>query len=495
VRAERARRSLSRFVREAWPVVEPGIEFIDNWHIGAICDHLEAVTAGQIRRLIINVPPGHMKSLIVSVFWPAWEWASRPEERTLFASYGADLAIRDSVKCRDVVDSEWYRRSFVQDSWELSSDQNVKSYFQNTRKGFRVSLGVGGKTTGYRGDKVVVDDPLNAMDAYSEAARKEAIRWWTQAMSSRLNDKRKGKQVIIMQRLHEEDLAGFLLAQGDWEHLCLPTRFEAKRKARTCIGWEDPRNEEGELLFPVMFPPDVVERIEKKELGSAGFAGQHQQSPVPAGGAIFKRDWFKRWTTAGLPPKFDELILSWDCAFEDKDDSDWVVGGVVARSGSNKYLLERVRGRWDIIETVAQLKAQLARAKERWQHHFKGVLPVLVEAKANGPAVLQTLRHEGEVEALYPINPKDGKEARAHAVSPTVEAGDFSIPDGAEWEDEYLTELSSFPHAANDDQVDMTTQALGWFAGRVEWKAPEATPGTPKRDERVSSYVSDNVDM
>lgn len=480
MRAERARRSLHRFVREAWRIVEPGTRFIDNWHIEAICEHLEAVTDGRILRLLINVPPGHMKSLIVSVFWPAWEWAARPEERSLFASYAADLAIRDSVKCRAIIDSEWYRKHYATD-WELSSDQNVKSYFQNTRMGFRAALGVGGKTTGFRGDKIVVDDPLNAMDAFSEAARKSSIRWFTQAYSSRLNDKRTGKQVVIMQRLHEEDLAGYLLQQGDWEHLCLPTRYVPKRKSRTSIGWEDPRQKEGDLLFPEMFPADVVDRIEKKELGSAGFAGQHQQAPAPAEGAIFKEAWFRRWTKATLPPRLDWLLLSWDFTFKDTEGTDYVSGGIFGGVGADVYLLHRVRERMDFVRTLKAVESLREVALRNWGHLVSpGYIPtVLYEDKANGPAVKSALR--SRVPGLVPFDPGDrSKVARAYAVSPLVEAGNFHVPADAPWVEEYLQEILTFPSGAHDDQVDMTTQALLRMSGGTDWAPPLSNDKKPR---------------
>ncbi len=283
--AELARRSFADFVRQAWDVVEPAAPLIWGRHMDALCDHLQAVAEGRIRNLLINIPPGHSKSLAVSVLWPAWMWTRRPEWRGLFSSYAGDLAIRDSVKCRTLVESDWYQAAFMR-GWELSSDQNVKSYFQNTRMGFRAALSVGGKTTGFRGDAVVVDDPLNAVDAHSKAARDAAIRWFDQAMGNRLNDLRKGVRVVIMQRLHQEDLSGHLLEAGGWEHLCLPTEFEPKRRGATCIGWKDWRAEPGELLFPDLFPEDVI-AAEKRRLGALGFAGQHQQRPSPAEGNLF----------------------------------------------------------------------------------------------------------------------------------------------------------------------------------------------------------------
>lgn len=468
VRAERARRDFAVFVEDAWPIVEPSAPFIQGRHLDALTAHLQAVAEGRIQNLLINIPPGHAKSLLVSVLWPAWMWALEaqlgrpggPGWRGLFSSYASELAIRDSVKCRALVESEWYQRAFVRDRWELSSDQNVKSYFQNTKLGFRASLSVGGKTTGFRGDAIVVDDPLNAVDAHSKAARDAAIRWWDQAMGNRLNDLRKGVRVVIMQRLHEEDLSGHLLRQGGWVHLCLPTKFEPKRKCVTAIGWSDWRSKADELLFPALFPADVV-AAEERRLGSLGFAGQHQQRPSPADGTLFKRSWWKRWHRAGefvpegvesrlLPERFDEVLLSVDAAFKDLKTSDYVAIGAWGRIGPDKFLLDQIRDKLSFSETVKAIldlvaKHPLARAK-------------LIEDKANGSAVIDVLKKK--VPGIIAVDPEGGKEARAAAISPEVEAGNVFVPLHAPWVADYLEELAAFPNGAHDDQVDQTSQAL-----------------------------------
>src|ERR1039457_396829 len=188
--AELAKRRFGDFIAQAWPVVEPACALISAWHVDAMAEHLQAVSEGQIKHLLINVPPGHAKSLIVSGLWPAWEWIRNEkgaQRRGLFASYNDGLATRDSVRCRTLIDSPWYRDTFCPD-WTLSGEQNEKNYFVNTKSGFRISLSVGGRGTGFRGDTIVVDDPLNASDQYSEAARREAIFWWDMVMSSRLNN-------------------------------------------------------------------------------------------------------------------------------------------------------------------------------------------------------------------------------------------------------------------------------------------------------------------
>jgi predicted phage terminase large subunit-like protein len=444
---ELAARGLREFVRQAWPVVEPATEFVSGWHLDAICEHLEAVTRGQIHRLLISVPPRHMKSLAVSVFWPCWEWITHPERRWLFCSYAAGLAIRDSVKCRRMVESPWYRRRWL-DRFVLTSDQNEKSRFENDKAGYRIAIGVGGAATGEGGDRVVVDDPHNVREAESEIVRQSVLDWWDQVMSTRLNDPKRGAMVIVMQRVHENDLAGHVLQQGGYEELKLPAEYEGSQQV-TSIGWRDPRTELGELLWPERFGQEEVEAL-KRTMGSYAAAGQLQQRPAPAAGGILKRHWWKFYRETPRP--FSEVIQSWDCAFKDTRTSDFVVGQVWGRHGADKYLLDQVRGRMDCPATIQAVK----RLSEKWpQAQAK-----LVEDKANGPAVIATLKHE--IVGLIAVNPEGGKEVRAHAVSPQIEAGNVYLPDPtiAPWIGGFIDECAAFPNGAYDDQVDAMSQAL-----------------------------------
>ncbi|BDI33423.1 hypothetical protein CCAX7_54740 [Capsulimonas corticalis] len=464
---------------------------INNWHVDCICDHLEAVTLGHIRDLLINIPPGHMKSLLVSVFWPAWEWIQNPRERSLFSSYAVDLAIRDSVRCRDLITSDWYQEWFEPD-WKMKGDQNVKSWFQNDKTGFRFSMSVGGRATGFRGNKIVVDDPLNAKEMHSKATRDECIFWWDKVMPTRINDPRGGKRVVIMQRLHEEDLSGHILAKGGFEHLCLPSEFEPERRSRTFIFskdndlndgedemrtefWSDPRTEHGDLLFPEMFTKQVLSQL-KKDLGETDFAGQHQQSPRPAAGIIFKSHWWRYWVPKGLlgklppitivledgsffdspvieiPEGFETLLQSWDMSFKDSKGADFVAGQVWAQVKADCFLLDQVCERMDFTATIAAVRAMT----EKWPL----ALAKLVEDKANGPAVISSLKKE--IPGLIPIEPEGDKVSRAHAVTPMCESGNVYLPHPAlyPWIKVTLDRLTAFPNAAKDDDVDALTQAL-----------------------------------
>jgi len=477
VERELATRSFREFVRQAWPIIEPLTPFVPGWHIDAIITYLEAVTRGQIRNLLINVPPRHMKSLLVSVLWPAWEWIQHPERRWLYSSYAATLSIRDSVRCRTLIESPWYQR-FWADRFALASDQNTKTRFDNNRSGYRIATSVGGTATGEGGDRVVVDDPHNVQEAESDSIRKSTLDWYDIVMSTRVNDPRTAAKVVVMQRCHQQDLSGHLLQQGGWEHLCLPAEYEGP-SCVSSIGFVDPRAQPGELLWPERFGPKEIADL-KVSLGSYAAAGQLQQRPSPAGGGIFKRHWFKYFQPRGmnLPPvivrlpdgstvsiqaievprQMDEQLQSWDCSFKDLATSDYVVGQVWGRLGAWFFLGDQVRGRMDCPGTVKAVRA----LKAKWP----GTMAILVEDKANGSAVIQMLSHE--IPGILPVNPGGGKVARAQAISPLVEAGNIYLPhpEYAPWVNDFIEECVAFPNGAHDDQVDAMTQVL------LRWNLP-----------------------
>lgn len=486
-----ATRRLGEFVRQAWPIIEPSTPFVPGWHIDAIIEHLEAISFGYFRNLLINVPPRHMKSLLVSVLWPAWEWIRWPERRFLYSSYAAQLSIRDSVKCRRLIESPWYQERWA-DRFALTGDQNTKGRFENDRSGYRLSTSVGGAATGEGGDRVVCDDPHNVQEAESDAVRKATLDWWDIVMSTRVNDPRSASKVVVMQRCHQQDLSGHLLEQGGWEHLRLPAEYE-KPGCTTSVGWSDPRAEQGELLWPERFGPEELETL-KRSLGSYAAAGQLQQRPSPAGGGIFKRHWFRYFQPRGmnLPPvvvslpdgtqmsitaieaphRVNETIQSWDCAFKDLDTSDYVVGQVWGRLGPSFFLGDQIRARMDCPATVHAVR-QLT---EKWP----GTIAKLIEDKANGSAVIQMLARE--IPGLLPVNPEGGKVARAAAVSPLIEAGNIYLPHPlwAPWVNDFIEECAAFPNGAHDDQVDAMTQALLRWHMAVEQETVLYLPDYPR---------------
>lgn len=447
VQAERAARSLENYITQAWKVIEPSTPFLNNWHIGVISEYLEAVTAGQILRLLINMPPRYMKSICVSVMWPTWEWITRPDTRWLFASYSGSLSMKHSVDRRTLIQSDWYQARWGR-RYSLTTDQNVKTEYQNDQRGVMVATSVGGSATGKGGTRIVVDDPHNPQEALSDVQRASAITFFDQTLSTRLDDKKAGVIVVVMQRLHTADLSAHVLEQG-YTHLNLPAEAPARtvvtfpRSGRTLV------REPGDILWPAREgAPELVRA--RVALGSYGYAGQYDQVPSPPVGGVFQRGWWRFYRQA--PAGLEVVICSWDMAFKDLTDSDYVVGQVWGKRGADKYLLDQVRGQMNFTETCRAVTTLAA----KWPQ----ALVKLVEDKANGTAVIDTLR--SKVPGLIPVEPQGGKQARAAAVSPEVEAGNIYLPDPAlaPWVHDFIEEAAAFPRGAHDDQVDAMTQAL-----------------------------------
>jgi hypothetical protein len=346
---------LSDFIRQAWPVLEPDRQYLHNWHIDAISEYLTACTAGQIRRLVINIPPRYMKSLCVSVLWPTWIWGPRnmPAERFLFASYGSgggqNPSARDSLRRRMLMASEWYR-AFWGDRVAFAKDQNQKTYYQNARGGSMFSTTMGAAGLGFGGNWIIVDDPNKTQGIISRAEREAVIDFYSQTLSRRLDDKKRGVIVLFMQRLAVDDLSGFLLEQKDtrgqriWAHLRLPAEVKDREIIIFPISQRQHVREPGELLWPEREGPLEIE-MAKIELQSRGYAGQYDQEPVPVGGAVFLDSWWHYYRDT--PPRFSRTVLSIDCAAKEKDHNDFsviTVWGIDADHGK-VYLLHVWRGK------------------------------------------------------------------------------------------------------------------------------------------------------
>lgn len=463
--AELCRRSLLHFIKRAWKIVEPATEFVGGWHIEAICKHLEAVTRREIKNLIINMPPRHMKTLIVSIFWPCWEWLSSPSRTWLFASHSMKLSLKDSQNCRLLIESDWYR-SLV--DWKLSDDQNLKEHFKNDRQGARVCVSVGGKVTGQGAVRLIIDDPIDGKDALSSTKRENVIEWYKSAFSSRASDPQRTARVIVMQRVHEADLTGWIVEnQGSmWEILKLPAIYEPENASPpTSLGWVDPRKKAGDLLWPARMGPDQI-KAQQISMGAIAFAGQYQQRPVPSDGAIFRKSMFRFYDERALPRARMHIIHSWDMSFKGGENNDYVVGQVWGRHGSSFYLIDQIRDKMDFAAT--------AKAVVRLVKQYPPAA-IYVEDKANGPAVMSALKKH--IAGIVAVNPDGGKEARAHAVTPLFEAGDVFLPDPdrAPWVHDLTDELLRFPKARHDDQVDALTQALNRLHNNMPRAALSAT--------------------
>ena len=486
-----AEESLAEFIKQSWHIIEPGAPYVHGWHIDMICDHLEAITDGveledgtPYNRLLINVPPGTMKSLIVNVFWPAWEWGPRnmPHLRYVCAAHKVEnLSARDSRRMRQLITSEWYIRRWG-DRVKLAKDQNEKLNFVNNATGFRIATAIT-SLTGIRGDRVIIDDPHSVDSASSEAMRESEVTTFLEAIPSRLNNPIQSAIVVIMQRLHEEDVSGVILdKQLGYDHIMLPMRYDPFRAFPTKLGVSDPRTEDGELLFPERFPIEVVERDENA-MGSFATAGQFQQIPKAKGGNIIKEDWWQLWNEDNWPA-FDFVLASLDTAYTTKtanDPSALTVWGVfsedtVARADrkldreGKPYYIERKYApqhpklmlihAWQARVELHQLLERVNDTASRFPLDM-----LIVENKAAGHSVAQEMRR------LYSYSKfgvqlvdtgANDKVARLYSVQHLFEEGLVFAPDRP-WADMVIQQCASFPKGKHDDLVDTVSQALKFF--------------------------------
>lgn len=455
---ELCRRSLAAFVRRAWHVVEPGQRYTHGPHIDVVCRALEDVTFGRERRLLINVPPGTMKSLLVNVFWPMWEWGPRqmPYIRTVGVSHEQGLGVRDNLKCRRLLLSDWFRRLWP--DVLLQPDQSEKIKFENTSTGFR-EVATPSNITGRRGDRVVVDDPLSAENANSEAERGKVNLWFREALPTRLNNPDSSAIVVVMQRLHEQDVSGLIEQMGGWRRLVLPMRFEPDRADPA-----DWRTEEGELLFPRRFPEHVVLELER-QLGTYATAGQLQQRPAPREGGLFKRHWFE--FVGAVPEGHRRRVRAWDLAATKKATSnnpDWTAGLLGSRGQDGPFILEgmeRLRG------SPMEVKATV---NHRARSDPRGTIIRLPKDPGQaGKAQAETFVREL---AGYPVKveaPTGDKATRAMPAAAQAEAGNIKIlmtGDKARdaWIEPFLDEVCMFPGGAHDDQVDALSDLVNELA-------------------------------
>jgi predicted phage terminase large subunit-like protein len=453
IEREACRRSLATFVQRAWHVLEPGTPYVHGWHIDAICDHLEAVTAGEINRLLINIPPGTMKSTLAGVFWPAWEWgpAGLPHLRIIGASHEAGLATRDARKMRMLVTSDWYQALWP---LALAADQSEKVNFENAATGFRQASPVR-SMTGKRGHRVVWDDPHSVEGGNSEADRVEAVRIFRETLPTRVLDPATSAIIVVMQRLHEKDVSGEILS-GDYgyTHLCLPMEFDPARRCRTSIGFEDPRTQPGELLFPERFPREVVER-DKRVMGAYAVAGQFQQQPAPRSGGMFQREDFEIVDAAPATPS---RVRRWDFAATDPrkakgGDPDYTVGLLMSEHRGIYYVEHVTRAR----KSPAGVETMLSNTASQDGRAVKIVIP-----QDPGAAGKSNAAHLIRMMAGYTIKAvieSGSKVDRARPVSAQAEAGNIKLVRG-DWNEAFLEEVCMFPNGAHDDQVDALTGAF-----------------------------------
>lgn len=508
IQREQARRAaganLYEFVKQSWHVVEPGIPFIESWHIQEICEHLEALSAGELLRLLINIPPRHSKSTIVSVMFPMWEWLTLPEHKYLCASYSGTLAIRDNLKARRLVQSPWYQERWGH-LFQMSGDQNAKQRFENDKTGYRIATSVGGTATGEGGSRLLLDDPHGAQDAQSDALRESAVEWFDQVWGTRLNNPKTDAMVVVMQRLHDQDVSGHILTDlKGWEHICIPAEWDGKVR-KTTLGKYDPRTKKGELICPARFGDAEIVLL-KQLLGTYGTAGQLQQDPSPVGGGIIKTDYFRLWPAKDGLPVFEYILQSYDTAFTEKttgDPTGCEVWAMFTYKGERNAMLIDC---WDEHLSYPDLRA---RAIKDWTTEYGGVNKltpyarpkrpdrILVEAKASGQSLLQDLRLARVPAVAY--NPGNAdKVSRAHQATPTLELGKLWIPESGKnpghpvsWATGFIQQLTKFPVAEHDEYVDCWSQAIIYLKNERWFELPQAREiDEPKKKpkERVNPY-------
>lgn len=503
--------TLLDFAEYVWPVVEPAIPFIKGWAIEAIAEHLQAVTEGHIRRLLINVPPGFTKSLMTDVFWPAYEWGPRnmPWLRYMCAAYSNHLTERDNMRCRNIVVSDRYKK-FWGGRFKISNEQFTKIKFANDQTGWKLATSVGGIGTGERADRVIIDDPNNPMEMESEAVRNTAIMWFTEIIPDRLNSQKDSAIVVIQQRTHEDDVSGTAISREmGYTHLMIPMRHDPGRHCTTIVGfdhktgedkiWEDPRTEDGELAWEERFPEQISNDLERDK-GPYAWAGQYQQSPAPRGGAILKDYWWQPWEEDKYP-QFEFLLASLDTAMTDKsvnDPSALTVWGVfrddriitdvesevrhdmlwMPRNGQimrppkgnpKVMLLWAWREYLDFHDLVTKVLNTCVPTPAPVAHPRFPVDRLLIETKANGHAVAneleRMLRGTGQM-GVELVDPKQygDKGARAISVQHIFADGMVYAPTGnRKWAEMVIKECALFPRGTSDDLVDTVTQAIRWL--------------------------------
>jgi predicted phage terminase large subunit-like protein len=456
-------------VRKCWTILEPGKALVEGWHVGYLAEHLEAVSLGQIKKLVVNIFPRSLKSTLVSVCWPTWEWGplKRAEKRFMFISHEPGLAYDLAIARRAIMEEESYREEFP---WVvLATDQNEKKLVQNTRRGKFIATSTLGAATGKGGDYLVPDDFIDPEKAESDAERARALGAWEKKFSSRLDDPKTGAIVAIEQRTHPKDFTAKLLEEGGWTHIVIPSDNYTKEPLKFIY----PRSkkeitiEPGAATFPERKPLDIVAQ-QRRRMGSRTHDTQERQNPPAEGGIIFAPSNWRFYDSLeellwALDPKtgaktlrsWDDLIQSWDCAFKDLLTSDFVVGQIWGRRGADRFLLDQFKEQTGIGGTMKAI----VQMTEKWPRASRK----LVEDKANGPAVMELLG--SKVPGLIAVNPEGGKIVRARAIEPFHEAGNLWIPSPtiAPWIVDFIANCRQFPNVSHDDEIDAMTQANIFF--------------------------------
>ncbi|MEC5382408.1 phage terminase large subunit [Aurantimonas sp. C2-6-R+9] len=445
------RQNLGAFTERCFNEISPAQPYAHNWHLDALAFHLGEVAAGRIRRLLITLPPRSLKSISASVAFPAWLLGHDPSRRIVCVSYARDLTVAHANSCRAVMRAHWYKALFPFTRVDPAKDTETE--MRTTGHGYRLATTVGGTLTGRGGSIIIIDDPMKAADAASDLARQKANVWFNETLLSRLDNKQEDAIILVMQRLHVDDLAGHVLNQGDWIHLDLPAIAEAP--ARIQIGPDRFHDRAiGEALHPAREPVSELRKL-KLAMGSAAFSAQYQQTPVPPGGHMVQWGWFGFYRDVPRKSAGERIVQSWDTASKANELSDYSVG-ITAQVGHEAvYILDLVRERLD----YPALKKRIVLEKQRWRAD-----DLLIEDKGSGTSLIQDLMRD----QCYAIaaTPEADKVVRMSACSARIEAGAVFCPARAPWLDDFKAELLAFPYGRHDDQVDALSQLLNWMRNR-----------------------------
>lgn len=445
--ASLSRRDFRTFAMRASPIVN-GEPLMANWHIDAICYKLDQVARGEVKRLLIGIPPRCLKSYLASVCLPAWLLGQDPKAKILCASYASTLAEKFSVDTRNLMQNPWYRSVFPRTA--LSPGKVAKEEFATTAGGYRLATSVGGTLTGRGGSHIIIDDPLKAGDTYSEAARTTCLDWFKTTVQSRLNNPKTGAIIVVAQRLHADDLPGHLLEAGDWDSLIIPMEATADYQVDVFRGGRKGLVRRGRLLQLERHGPEELARI-RREMGERDYEAQYNQTPLPPGGALFKRSWLRRYDEQLELELYEGIYQSWDTAYEVGETNDYSVCSTWGVIKGEFHLLDVFRERLEFPD----LQHAVLELQHKWR--ARGVV---VEASGSGRSLYQNIRRTEGTLWLKSLNPATSKEHRASQQTVKFEQGRIKLPQNAAWLSDFESELLSFPNGRHDDQVDSVVQFL-----------------------------------
>jgi len=446
INRELARRSFAEFVKQAWPIIEPNTELKWNWHIDAICSHLQAVHAGTIKDLIINIPFRLSKSILCSVMYPTWVWLTDPGHKFVCTSHTHKTVLENSIKMRRIVTSDWFKAFFPGNSFSLTKD--TENYFINEFGGHRQSYSVETSVTGITANTLIIDDPMTSGTASSRLERDRVERVLENDFMTRLTPPGQGRRIIVMQRLHQEDTSGKYLRSDKWDRLIIPAIWDGDQRSKTALNFQDHR-ELGQSIFPDYMSDEYLEAI-KVENGSTFFASQLQQRPVALEGSIIKHEWIKTFHN-NLTPNILRYTISIDTAIKVGQNNDYSVVQLWGEAEDGYYLLDMYRKK---LEYPA-LKTAVLSFCDKYQQASE----IIIEDKASGQQLVQDFKQTTRLPVI-PVIPTKDKAQRLHLVSGLFESGKVFVPDNVPWKIDFIDELCSFPYAVHDDIVDATTQYL-----------------------------------